>query len=90
MHSSGLEKFPLGAAGTAVAPGDEWLPQMRIGMPQGTEAEERREGPGEKASAKEGERCRKKEESDFHLPPQQGSGTSFSYCDSFRCCSDGN
>lgn len=61
----------------AVAPGDQRLPQMGVGIPQGTEAEERREGPGEKASAKEEERCRKKEESDFHLPPPAGKQDQF-------------
>lgn len=39
---------------------------MGVGMPQGTEEEEgeqeKREGPGVKASAKEEERCGKKEE----------------------------
>lgn len=55
-----------GAAGTAGALGDERLAQMGVGMPQGTEEEEgeqeKREGPGVKASAKEEERCGKKEE----------------------------
>ena len=83
--------FP-GVAGVAVVPGDWWEAWMGVGMLQGTEGEEEKERErDEESKAWPGGRRRQEkgrgEPSVCH--PLRGSGASFSYCDSSRCCSDG-